>query len=395
MSQHYSTKLFFRRVPNELLQRYFHSKSLLLNLKIADLKETKIDPLFDAWLKLPERQRNVMDAEFRTIWEMSCRKGFIAIRDEAEFHWREKPDTFTAFNEQISALKGDYHRAMISYLEYPEIWPGAVRFYQADSLSFWRKRKNMGNLPAHVDKESIKEFERMLQHYFYRMEGRGENCVVEVFRRGTLDYFFAYPEDHAQQSLEWVNGEFENRPHNPAFQIVFVYSQDDATLDLNFRGDIRTSDALQEMFSIAILKQDKLPPNPDDNRIYDLEPLRNRHFKFVYDDEMGIEKVFVKKIRLTSKLVKRQRITLEADDDKALYDQLERMQQAISLQHYRMDMVELKAEVIVPFQPKLKKVTIRIACPCSCSLKYDEHELKLRQMLKLSGIEPVEQSDDE
>ena len=40
---------------------------------------------------------------------------------------------------------------------------------------------------------------------------------------------------------------------------------------------------------------------------------------------MGIKKVFVKKIRLTSKLVKHQRITLEANDDKALYDQLERV----------------------------------------------------------------------
>ena len=245
----------------------------MLDVKIAGLKETKIDPLFDAWLKLLEHQRNVMDAEFRTIWEMSCRKGFIAIRDEAEFQWRNDPEMFASFKERMSALKGDHHRAMIGYLDYSEIWPGAVRFYQADSLSFWRKRKNMGNLPVHVDKESIKEFECMLQRYFYRMEGRGENCVVEVFRRGSLDYFFAYPEDHAQQSLEWVDGEFENRPHNPAFQIVFVYSQDDATLDLNFRGDRRSTDAPQEMFSIAILKQDKLPPNPDDNCICDLEPL--------------------------------------------------------------------------------------------------------------------------
>ena len=47
-----------------------------------------------------------------------------------------------------------------------------------------------------------------IRNYFHRTEGRGKNCVVETFRRGELDYFFAYPEDYSQQSIEWVDGEF-------------------------------------------------------------------------------------------------------------------------------------------------------------------------------------------
>ena len=35
-----------------------------------------------------------------------------------------------------------------------------------------------------------------------------------------------------------------------------------------------------------------------------------------------------------------------------------------------------------------KKVTIRITHPNSCSLKYDDLDLKLRDMLHASGIEP-------
>ena len=60
--------------------------------------------------------------------------------------------------------------------------------------------------------------------------------MVEAFRRGELDYFFAYPEDYSQQSIEWVNGQFDRRPHNPAFEVIYVYSQKDGSLDLNFRG---------------------------------------------------------------------------------------------------------------------------------------------------------------
>ena len=52
--------------------------------------------------------------------------------------------------------------------------------------------------------------------------GRGKNCVVEPFRRGNLEDFFAYPEDYFQQSPEWVNEQFGIRPNNAAFEVIFV-----------------------------------------------------------------------------------------------------------------------------------------------------------------------------
>lgn len=103
-----------------------------------------------------------MDAEFRSIWEMSCRKGFLAMRDEAEYLWGSDPEILATFKGRMTALRGDHHRAMTVYLDYPLLWPAATRFYQADSLSFWRKRKNMGGLRAHVDEASVNEFEKML-----------------------------------------------------------------------------------------------------------------------------------------------------------------------------------------------------------------------------------------
>jgi hypothetical protein len=42
---------------------------------------------------------------------------------------------------------------------------------------------------------------------------------------------------------------------------------------------------------------------------------------------------------------------------------------------------------------KPKSVTIRITDPNSCSLKYDDVDLKLRQMLADSGIEPREPTE--
>jgi hypothetical protein len=127
--------------------------------------------------------------------------------------------------------------------------------------------------------------------------------VVEPFRWGDPDYFFAYPEDHSQRSFEWVDGVFNSRPHNPAIEVVF-YSQKEGLLDLNFRGSNKANEALKGMFATAILKLDEMPPDLEDQQVYDLNPLRQKSFNFVYDLGSGIEKVAVKKLRSSSRFKK-------------------------------------------------------------------------------------------
>ena len=160
--------------------------------------------------------------------------------------------------------------------------------------------------------------------------------MVEPFRRGELDYFFAYPEDYSQQSIEWVNGEFDRRPHNPAFEVIYVYSQKEGSLDLNFRGSYKAIEPLQGMFATAILKLDELPPDPKDERVYDLNPLLQKGFDFIYDVGSGIEEVTVKKLRLSSRVKRGDRITLEADtsdNPDAVYDLLDEIKNILAAEY--------------------------------------------------------------
>ena len=396
MARHCSTREFFRQMPNALLDRYFQARGLLGGLDFSAIKETQPDELFAAWLSLSDGQRNEMDAEFRDIFELSCEKGFRAIIDEAEWHLTTGLDARTGFVKNLSALSNHYERAMVTFLDHNQFWKGATRFHHADTLPYWRKRKNLPHQLAAVDEASLRELAGQIRTYFHHTEGRGNNCVVEPFRRGELDYFFAYPEDYSQQSIEWVNGEFGRRPHNPAFEVIYVYSQKEGSLDLNFRGSYKGIEPLQEMFATAILKVPELPPNPKDERVYDLNPLRQKGFDFVYDAGSGIQDVAVKKLRLSSKVKKGDRITLEADATNrpdAVYELLAQIGKSIPLQLYNVTQVELTASVVVDANKPPKAVTIRITHPNSCSLKYDELDLKLRDMLNASGIEPKEPAD--
>jgi len=391
MSRQYSTRNFFRQMPNALLARYFHTRGLFGDMDFAAMKEGDPDELFAAWLDLSDDLRNAMDAEFRDIFEMSGEKGFRAIIDEATWQMQETPDEFAAFVEMLAALSNHYERAMITFLEHNTFWKGATRFYHADTLPYWRKRKNLPQLKAAVDEASVKQLAALIRQYFHLTEGRGKNCVVEPFRRGELDYFFAYPEDYSQQSVEWVDGEFGRRPHNPAFEVIYVFSQREGSLDLSFRGSYKAIEPLQGMFATAILKLDKLPPDPKDERIYDLSPLLQKSFDFTYDVGSGIEHVVVRKLRLSSRVKKGDRITLEANTSEnrdAVYAMLDQIAQTISLSMYNITQVELSALVEADADKPAKRVPIRITYPNSCSLKYDEMGLKLRKMLEDSGIEP-------
>lgn len=396
MGRHYSTRDFFRQMPNPLLARYFEGRGVLAELNFVAMKETQTEGLFAAWLELPEGQRNAMDADFSEIHALSCEKGWCAIRDEAQWQFREQTDTLLAFVEKLGDLDGHFERAMVTFLEYPQLWKGATLFCHADTLPYWRKRKGLPHQPASVHEDGRRALADGSSDYFHRTEGRGKNCVVEAFRRGDLDYFFAYPEDYSQRSLEWVEGEFAPRPHNPAFEVIYVYSKKDGTLDLNCRGANKAVEPLQAMFATEILKLSDLPPDPTDERVYNLNPLRERGFQFVYDPASGILGVAVKKLRFSSKAVKGDRITFEADAAarrEAIYDLLDEVGKSARLSTYNVTQVELAALVAMKSDEKPKSVAIRITHPNSCSLKYDDVDLKLRQMLVDSGIEPREPTE--
>lgn len=387
MARNYTTKDFFRKMPNALLARYFHKENLFTELDFSTMKETKPDALFAVWLNLEETQRHTIDTIFYEIFDMSCEKGSLAIIDEASWQLQKNPVELNLFINNLSSLPNHFHRAMVAYLDYPQFWKGATRFYHADTLSYWRKRKNLGHNPASVDKISTDLLAQLIGDYFHNTEGRGRNCEVESYRRGERDYFFAYPEDYSQQSLEWVDGEFKNRPHNPAFEIVFVYSQKEGSLDLHFQGSYKAIEPLQAIFAAAILKQETLPPDPKDMRVYDLDQLAQRDFKFDFAIDCGIQTVKIRKLRLSSKWNKGDRISIEADvtdNANAIYDLLKKID---NLHAYNVTQVDISASMQQDMDKPAKIVPIRITYPNSCSLKYDERDLKLRMMLESSGIE--------
>ena len=197
MARHYATRDFFRQIPNHLLARYFHARGVFDDLDIAALPEPQPDALWAVWLTLDDTQRHAMDAAFQDIAALSGEKGYRAILDDAAWHFATDPAAHAAFVEQLASLAHHGARAMTTFLDHPACWRRATRFFHAEALPAWRKRTHLPHVPAVVDEASLEALAAGISTYFRRTEGRGTHCVVEPVRRGTLDYFFAYPEDYA------------------------------------------------------------------------------------------------------------------------------------------------------------------------------------------------------
>jgi hypothetical protein len=367
------------------------ARGALRNFDFEAMPETKPDALIAAWNNLEDDDRGDMDAEFGEIFALACEKGFIAILDEVRWRWGDEPARCDSMVEKLAALPGHFERAMTVFLDHKECWRAASLFYHADSLSWWRKRRNLPLKPAALDHSSRDDLAKAIGAWFRTFEGRGRNCLVEALRRREKDYFFAYPEDHGQQAMEWVEGEFSRRPHNPAFEVVYIWSERDGSLDINHRGPRQALQPLQEIFARHILRLDSLPPDPKDERIYDLDALRRRDFQFVYAPDSGIQSVVVRKLRLSSRLRAGDRILVEAnteEDALALYDVLREIGRSVPLDQWNVTQAEISARISVASDRPPKATTFRVGWPNSCSLKFDDTGLKLRAMLQSTGIEP-------
>jgi len=390
MATQYSNRHFFRRVPNQYLAQFFAVKKIPLAVDFNELNEKAVDVLQDVLNALPDSQKAEIEAQFQDVNALACDGGIAALIDEASFH---NDETFMA---AIAAIDGFHAKAMWAFLEKPSYWRGASMFLHADNVSpsFWKKRSDFPKLPPQVEADDIKALASAISGFFYHKEGRGKNCVVEPYRRNNKEYFFAYPEDFAQTAVEWEGDALKNKAHHPAFEIIFVYTEAEGSLDIYAPKNGKKLADLQRMFAQHILKVDALEDGTIDKRVYELAPVLEDNFEFKIEPASGISSVLVTRLRVNLKHGNLRRITLEADvkkDPDAVYKLLEEL----NLPPYEVSQITLK----VTFEPVgnrgVKTRTVNITHPNSCALNYDGNDLKIRQMLARSGLEPRAVTGDE
>jgi len=384
MAEPYSHKQFFRNVYNVFLINYFEKNKIDFPLDLYAIKEKNADAIFDAFITLNDDTRHKLESDFQKVHALATEAGVISLIEEAkEFENQELINT-------LQGISGLHSKSMMAFLDSPEYWQGASMIYQTRNIpsSYWTKINQLPELDQPFTDEDIKLLAKAIGEYFFIKEGRGKHCKIDRYRRGKNDYFFAFPEDFAKTSIEWVDHDLQSLPHQMAFEIVFVYCQHTATLDLYASKNAKNIPHLQELFALYILKTKLTNFTPCvESKSYDLEPFFEAEFEFNIPDKSDIYTIQIISAEVTCNNDPTSHLMLSISPDKNKDAIRDRLVKVRSQTEY-ISAVKLK----VFFKPNSIKTkparVVSISLPDKCNLGCSEDDILIEDILAASGIEP-------
>jgi hypothetical protein len=384
MAEPYSPKQFFRNVYNVFLMQYFEKNNIDFPLDLYAINEKQVDAIFDAFLTLDDGTRRKIESEFQKIHALATDAGIISLIEEAkEFENHQ-------FIDSLQGISGLHGKAMWAFIDSPEYWQGASMLYQTRIIpsSYWTKINQLPALEQAFTGNDIELLAQAIGEYFFKNEGRGRQCKIDHYKRGKNDYFFAFPEDFAKTAIEWVDNDLQSLPHQMAFEIVFVYCEHTATLDLYARKNAKNIPHLQELFALYILKAKLTNLTPYvESKSYDLEPIFETGFEFDIPDKSDIYTIQILSAEVTCKNNPSSHVLVSISPDKNKDAVRDRLLKIRSKTEY-ISAVKLK----VFFKPNAMRTkpakAVPISMPDKCNLGCSDDDILISEILAASGIEP-------
>jgi hypothetical protein len=382
MPMYYTPKVLLRQVPNGLLRDYFVGKrNQLLDIPWERLRETDVEPIYDAILGLPEADRREIGGHFRAVAEMAKREftpWLIHVARELSI------DLVTSFRRRSCA----YERAFWTFLKHPEA------FEEARTLAHWERlpRRSMERrtgLPAmepDITPEVLEQFGNSMADYYQTNQGRGDHCRVEHFvRSGHIDFFFAYPADYADVLIGYEDGgNFARRHWKPAFEVILSYDRLVGSLELYAEGTQDVRDELVTMFTRTVLKLDFEPPRSA-KPPYNLQLLLQPGFQFPTAPGDNLLWFKMRAIRV-KKPASADQIHFDVGSGNSRRDVHDLIDEALNQMNLpRERLAVTQATFQAGFETgrkRPKSVTFTITHPAGCTLRDSDEDLTLRRYLR-------------
>lgn len=389
MAADFDLRRFLQRAPRQWLKRYFDETGALPDFDWQSIKKLKVEPLVDAFIAIPDARREPLTSDFRNLALLSRPAGKVAIIDEARFHG--EGDAVASILEHFEDF-GDC--AFWARLERTDLWDGAMFLAAADSMQrkYWRKRVNLpllGRLPTPGDGEKLA---KAVAEVMMRHEARGQHCVVHQVRRGALEYYFAYPQDHPRTSIEFEDGEQTKRPHKPAFEIIFVHDDAGRSLSIWHEGRMDRVAQLQVAFAEAVIGEEIPQKSAKDNRVYDLSRfLSETGYQFEPAPELGIQEVQVHKVFVKVKGPHGHKVQIELYKNTpphVLWQRLSDITREIKPTLLEVHRIGLKVDFVGDRRKDRVTKTLEIGLPNFCKIADGEFASLLERLLQDHGIEP-------
>lgn len=287
----FTAKNVFRLVQNDLLRSFFSGHGELLDYPWERFALAATDPLYEAWRALPERRRDRLFSELRTVGEVGTVDGVRKLADEALSRGIDLAPA-------LRGLHGPWEQALWALLHHREVFDATLEFERADRLHrrYWSERKDLPRRPPDTSPATREALGAAVAALFHELRECGRRCVVRwSLRGGRRHYFVAFPEDAAAIVKRYEGAELVERLDKVPFQVVFDYDAEEGTLKVHAKGDRRLHTDLERVFMRVTLGTE-LPPEERVPMRYRLYLLARREFAIPTAPDDGIEDVRVKEL---------------------------------------------------------------------------------------------------
>jgi len=374
-------------VPNVLLQEFFvdlgHGE---FDPRWPELKEREIDPILAYFDELPLKQLNEIESALRSVFDLACESGFDALL-EAGPHC-DQPDLGLLVPEEYSV----YGKAMWAWLNHRNVFEKAQIIYQVDHMAWWRKRNDLPKSDPDVSPVAKAKLEKAISTLL-RSQGRGKDCTVETMRRGSVDYFFAYPDDFVQNVVVHdQEGKLAPEAFRQTMLVVFAYDREDGSLETFAKLPKRLKERLEAIFARAILHWNLGIHELD--AAYELNQLKDPSFDLCPDPVDGV-RVRIRKMRLSAKHCGR-RLHVEVDDDDPDDNIHETIKDCVNLEvvpltEWNVTQVTFCFEFLPLEGRKPGRQSFDVTYPRSCSLRNARPERVelIQKYLKRWGVDVI------
>ena len=384
MRTEFAPQHFLQLVSKSLLRRYFGDKKLLAEFDWDSLSES-VEPLYDAWLRLPSKERHACWVDFETAFGLSSRRGIQTILDSTGS---------SAERERVLETMGKgtvADKVFRVLLDHPDVFAVAGRFAWADGLKrHWQPRQDLPAADPQIDEASLADLKTSVAARYRKLDGRGEYSTVRAHWRGEALYVMIYISDHPEAVEEFENSdELKRLTRQRAFDVVYRYEPASGAFEMYAEGDKEFRRGLAQDFVDRVLKQEVALP-VDEVLLFDLEKFKNPDFRFVTDDGEGVKAMELRSVRLVAAGADGGRITFGTPPrtpNAKLHPFIKRAlnESQLPLDSLTVEQVTINAQVANGTR-RHSSVTFQISSSNTCNLKDTAEHNKIRTCLKRSGV---------
>ena len=379
MAKHLDPRTLLKKISVPLLQQFFQRQGVLLDLHWDELKaKRQVDPICDAWQRLPDARRRQVQTTLQDLAELSDHRGMKVFAEEVK---RCDPDRVW----QFAACRTRPNKAMWFFLNFREQFEQAALLARADALSQGRyavRRIGLPKVPIDATSRMKQSLETTLCNHYWPNEMRGEHCHVEHHTRDKgHEYFFAYLDDWPDTRLVFEDsGELSPKSERYAFSVLFIFCSHDGSLDVVAKGGAEIYYPLQQAFCRAVFDMPIEPADPLRPE-YQLQQVLDPAFKYPTETTDGIARVRLSRIRLATN-----NNTFPVQTFDLQFRRAVTRPQWLNVIHHDLEAHELRVNQIVVQQAtfqlifikngfaRTKTMTFTVSVPSRCNLKEKSDE---------------------